>query len=94
MKISDITSKYIAEYLRIDVEEEANTINIALAASKNYIKGYTGLDDTALDNYEDLTIALLILCAEMFDNRQFTVQNDKENPVVKQILAMHSINLL
>ncbi len=94
MKISEITSKYIAEYLRVDAEEEANTINIALSASKNYIKGYTGLDDTALDNYEDLTIALLILCAEMFDNRQFTVQNDKENPVVKQILAMHSINLL
>lgn len=94
MKISEVTTDYIAEYLRVDAVEESTTLKIALAAAINYIKGYTGLDDIALDNHEDLTIALLILCAEMFDNRQFSVQNDKENPVVKQILAMHSINLL
>jgi len=94
MKISEVTAIYIAEYLRIDATEETATINVALMASINYIKGFTGLDDTMLDTHEDLTIVLLIICAEFFDNRQLTVQYDKQNPVVKQILSMHSINLL
>lgn len=94
MKISEIDNFYIAEYLRIDAIEEETMLDIALMASKNYIRGYTGLDDNGLDAYEDLTIVLLILCAEFFDNRQLTVQFDKQNAVVKQILSMHSINLL
>jgi len=94
MKISEVDNYYIAKYVGIDATEEATTIDMALMASKSYIRGYTGLDDTMLDSHEDLTIALLILCAEFFDNRQLTVQYDKQNPVVKQILSMHSINYL
>ena len=92
MKISEITPEYVAEYLRADYEAEARLFDDILKASRAYIKSYTGAED--LDQYEDLSIAALILCGEMYDNRQLTVQQDKENPAVKQILAMHSYNLL
>ena len=94
MKISELTDEYIAEYLRAEYEGEEQTFSTIHTASIQYIKSYTGLTDEEMDNYEDLTIAALVLCGDMYDNRQMTVQSDKENPTVTQILALHSVNLL
>lgn len=46
------------------------------------------------DDFEDLTIVLFTLANEMYDNRDFVVDNDKLNFVVKQILDSYSVNLL
>lgn len=94
MKISELTDEYIAEYLRTDYEAEKNTFNIIKTAAVEYIKSYTGLTYKEMDEYEDLTVAALVLCSDMYDNRQMTVQTDKENPTVKQILSLHAANLL
>lgn len=94
MKISELTGEYIAEYLRTDYEAEENTFSIIKSAALEYIRSYTGLTDEQMDKYEDLTIAALVLCSDMYDNRQMTVQTDKENPTVIQILSLHSVNLL
>ena len=90
MKISELTDEYIAEYLRAEYEGEEQTFSTIHTASIQYIKSYTGLTDEEMD----LTIAALVLCGDMYDNRQMTVQSDKENPTVTQILALHSVNLL
>lgn len=47
-----------------------------------------------VDDFEDLTIALFVLSNEMYDNRMMTVDNNKVNFVIKQILDSHSTNLL
>ena len=36
----------------------------------------------------------MILCNEMYDNRIFSVQDNKANTVIANILDMHSVNLL
>lgn len=94
MKISELTGEHIAEYIRADYETEKATFGIIKKAALEYIKSYTGLTDDEMDKYEDLTIAALVLCSDMYDNRQMTVQTDKENPTVKQILSLHAANLL
>lgn len=94
MKISELTDEYIAEYLRAEYEAEKNTFGIIKSAALEYIKSYTGLTDEEMDEHEDLTIAALVLCSDMYDNRQMTVQSDKENPTVVQILSFHAVNLL
>ncbi|WP_321994824.1 head-tail connector protein [Clostridium butyricum] len=95
MKYSEITISEVQAYLRLDdSEEEEKTLNIILAASKSFVKNYTGLDDENLDKYEDLSIAILIICAELYDNRQFTVDKNTVNPTIKMILDMYCINLL
>lgn len=94
MKISELTGEYIAEYLRGEYEAEQNTFKAIQKAAIEYIKSYTGLTEAEIDEHEDLTIAALVLCSDMYDNRQMTVQNDKENPTVAQILSLHSANLL
>jgi len=93
MKYSEITTADINEYLR--VEGEDNLVNTLLTASKIFVKNYTGLSDEQLDVYEDLTVVIMILCSEMYDNRQFTLNyKNMANPAVKMILDLYCMNLL
>lgn len=92
MKVSEITVMEIREYLRL--EEEEPLLDTLKASAKGFIRAYTGLTEEQMDEHEDLAIALLVLCADMYDNRQMAVQNDKVNPVIERVLAAHSVNLL
>lgn len=94
MKISEVTIKDLKEYATVSHSLDDNLFTNILAACKAYIRSYTGLDDVKMDTKEDLTIALMILCNEMYDNRTYSVQDDKTNKIVNDMLDMHSINLL
>ena len=96
MKISEVTVQDLVNYAHEDAEdlELHGTFNTMLIACKAYIKGYTGLTDEQMETKEDLTIALMVLVNEMYENRIYTVKDDKVNVVIKSILDMHSINLL
>lgn len=94
MRVSNISVKDIKEYARVYHNEEDSLFSMILIACKHYIKSYTGQTFEAMDEKEDLSIALMVLSSEMYENRVYTVQDDKVNPVVKSILDMHSINLL
>ncbi|PGT89210.1 head-tail connector protein [Bacillus sp. AFS040349] len=95
MKISEVTTNDLIEYARETADPEVTkTFGTILLASKAYIKSYTGLTVEQMDVKEDLTIALMVLANEMYENRVFTVQDNKVNVVIKSILDMHSINLL
>jgi uncharacterized phage protein (predicted DNA packaging) len=97
MKISEVTTDTLIDYLRIDeaTEIEESEIERMKASSISFISGYTGLTVEELDDFEDLTQALFVLVADMFDNRN--MQTDKAvnvNKMVDRILGMHSVNLL
>ena len=94
MKVSEITLENLKEYMRVDVNDEDTFIGSVLIGAKAYIKGYTGLDDVGIDEKEDLSLVVYVLCSEMYDNRQYTVDKVTINPIIKSILDMHSINLL
>lgn len=94
MKISEVTIEELKEYANVEHELDDKLFQAILMTTKSYIKNYTGLTLEQMDNKEDLTIALMILANEMYDNRSYTVDNDKANKVVNSILDMHSINLL
>ena len=94
MKISEVTITDLKEYANIDHDYDDSILSNILSASKAYIKSYTGLNEEQIDSKEDLTIALMILCNEMYENRIYSVENDKVNKIVNSILDMHSINLL
>lgn len=94
MKVSEITLENLKEYMRVDVNDEDTFIESVLIGAKAYIKGYTGLDYVGIDEKEDLSLVVYVLCSEMYDNRQYTVDKVTINPIIKSILDMHSINLL
>jgi hypothetical protein len=96
-KVSEITVKDVADYIRLDdyVESEIETyLNIA----KSYISNYTGIpaegEDISLDTYADFVIVVYILCQDMYDNRAMYVDSGNINKVVQTILDMHTMNNL
>lgn len=91
MKVSTITIKDVADYIRLtEISQEdttllTNLINIA----KTFIKEYTGVQD--LDQYDDFIIVIFILCQDMYDNRTLYVDKSNLNKVVETILGMHTV---
>jgi hypothetical protein len=103
MKVSEISINDLKQYANVFHDEDDNLFTSILAAGKQFITTYTGLpleDDPvnnitdSVDDHEDLTIALMVLSNEMYDNRAFVVDNTKLNFVIKQILDSHSVNYL
>lgn len=95
-KVSDITVKCVADYLRLDevAESENDTLTMLISIAISFIKSYTGLDDDGVDKYPEFVIVVLILCQDMWDNRTMYVDSKDLNNTVQSILAMHSVNLL
>ena len=99
MKVSNIKLVHICSHIHeleeeLSDEEKIQLEQIALPAAVSFCKGHTGLDEKGLDKHEDITIAVLAIIADMWDNRSFTITNNKINPTVDAILSMHSDNLL
>ena len=98
MKVSEITLSNISRQIREDetflTEDDRKYLVILQKAAVEYVKSYTGLDDAAIDTHEDITIAVLVLISDMYDNRQMYVDKANVNRVVDTILGMYCENLL
>ena len=83
MRISDVTPVTVAEYARLP------------EGSYTGIKQYPeSPEDPALDDYEDLTMAYLILCQDLYDNRSTQQDNAAVNRTLDTLLGMHGRNLV
>lgn len=94
MRISDVTREYFKGYARIDWNHEDDFIDAILLGGKAFVSNYTGLSYDEIDNRDDIAIAYLVICNDMYTQRQYAVDKDKLNPVADLILNMHSVNLL
>ena len=98
MKVSELTNDFLVDYLKIDEPEESTMKEISTghAAAVAYAKSYTGLEVEELDAHEDITTAILIIIADMFENRNLYLDyKSKEiNKTVETILGMYQVNLL
>lgn len=94
MKLSDAAIGNVKDYLRVVDDTDNTLITAIMAAAKQTVLSYTGLTAAQADDYEDLTIAYLIICSELYDNRTYTVQNDRINPAAALILNLHNRNYI
>lgn len=97
MKLSEIDVPFVKEYLRQDGDEDDKLIRAILEGVKNYIVKYTGQSLEKLEESEDLTIAVLVLVAEFYDNRTISVNeriNLRINSMLESLISRHSVNLL
>lgn len=99
-KVSEITAKEVAEYIRLD-DYVNGEIETYLNVAKNYISNYTGIPVTGdyegaetLDDFADFVIVVYVLCQDMYDNRTMYVDGGNINKVVQTILDMHTRNNL
>ena len=91
MKVSEITYREIAEYIRLTEvsEEDMSLLNNLINIAKAYLKENTGVED--LDEFNDFVIVIFILCQDMYDNRTLYVDNTNMNKVVESIIGMHTL---
>jgi uncharacterized phage protein (predicted DNA packaging) len=94
MKISEIGIEHLKSYAHVTHDADDDMFTAILAASKSYIKNYTGLSLETMDLHEDLSIALMVLSNELYENRVYMVEGSSINRVITTILNMHSTNLL
>lgn len=101
MKVSEITLIDVIAFLRAETEDFSNEkekrqLNMMLAAAKKYVKSYTALSDKELDENEDITMAVLILCQDFYDNRSRNLMNNESavNKTLEALLGFHDHNLL
>ncbi len=97
MKVSELTVEKVASFIRVDLVDsmEREVVAMAIQGAKAFCASYTGLTVEELDNYEDMPLAVLALCAEFYDLRQFTVAETANiNPTTLQILSAYSKNLI
>lgn len=94
MRISEVTVDEIKQYIRVDGTDDDWLMAAILAAAKSHITNQTGLTPACTDDYEDLTVALFVLAADMYDQRSMTVDSRNPNAVVESILGAHCRTLL
>ena len=105
-KVSEITIRDVADYLRLTDYEESD-IETYLNVAKKYISNYTGIPEwdeyedyedeeevETLDSFGDFVIVVYVLCQDMYDNRCMYVNGGNINKVVQTVLDMHTRNNL
>lgn len=94
MKISEVTLTEVKSYLRITDTDDDSLLTIIMVAATSYILSYTALTVEEADTIPELSIAMMCLCADMYDVRTSQISDDKQNPIVRTILNMHRRNLI
>lgn len=103
MKVSEIDKEKVKLYLRIEdtTDFDDELIEAILESAKSYVENYTGLPmvqtegvGNYLDEYPEVSVAVLVLCQDMYDNRSMYVEKSNVNRVVDSILCMHCRNLV
>lgn len=100
MKVSELTPAYIGSWLGLAAEgeqlSEGDTLelSVSLTAAKAFALGYTGLSEEELDNYEDLTIAVIGLCNDYLVSNRPEAAPFSVNKMSEGLLSMHCRNFL
>lgn len=95
-KVSEITIEELIEYLRIvELDNvQRKLLTDALEAAKNYAVSSTGQTLDALDQFPDMTLAVMALTQDLYDNRSVYVDKSNVSETVSTILGLYRINLL
>ena len=103
-KVSEITTDYLAQYLRLiePTEDQTAELETFLTAAKGYVSSFVGLplvllegaEGDTVDSYTEFVMAICVLVQNQYDNRTFYTDKGKVEEVVNSILGMHRRNLL
>ena len=95
-KVSEIDLDYLVDYLKLDDpdDDDRKFIQTCLDAARSYVRSQTSLADERIDTHEDITIAVLVLVQDMYDNRRMYVDKTNVNKVVDTIIYQHAENWL
>lgn len=98
MKVSELPQNVVINHLRLHPDfvtgEEKQLIEALQDASVAFVREYCNIDDEYIDAHEEITIAVLVLIGDMYDNRTRYVDKANLNRTVETLLSLHDHNLL
>lgn len=86
MKLSEINLDFLKNYLRIDADTDDRLLMACLDASTALVQKQTGKSIEELDASADIPFAVLTICADMYELRQYTLTSAQVNPFARQII--------
>lgn len=98
MKVSEIDVDTLLAHLRIEprwaTEAERGLASACLPAARAYVRDHCAVTDEYMDGHEDLTVAVLVLASDMYDQRSVYAEQANPNLTVHAILSHHDFNLV
>lgn len=94
MKISEVSLSVIKAHCGISGEDSDELLTVYSDAAKKLVEDYTGLSAQQLDEFPDITVAFLNIVNEMFSQRLVMTSGTQLNAFQRQILDLHSVNLI
>lgn len=98
MKVSDIKTKDLRNYLRLDDSSFDEELNTHKKSAVSFICAHTGLTEAEIDEHEDITQAVFVLVSDFFENHLYIQggvgQDVKLNKTVETILNHHRTNFI
>lgn len=101
MKVSELTPEYVGEYLGYSFDGDgaseirnARDLRLVLTSAVSAAASYTGLTVAQMDEYEEITMAVLGICNDYLTNNRPEQAERKMNAMSADILGRHSRNLL
>lgn len=98
MTINEVKVEDLILFAKIDeVADEYTLLEAILEAGKQFILSQTGLTEEEANQKQDLAIAMLMICADMYDNRSYAMTVGKVphiNPAANAIINQYCRNIL
>lgn len=94
MKLSEVSLSVVKAHCGVSGTDSDELLDVYMDAGKKLVCDYTGLSETEVDDFPDITVAFLNIVNEMFSQRLIMTSGTQLNEFQRQILDMHSVNLL
>jgi len=93
MRASDLTTAYIKDYLRVPstLTDDDAFIADCKAAAISFVTLRTGLTPEEIDTFPDLTVAVLELVQDFYDNRAIQIDYNKISETADAIIRGHKV---
>lgn len=94
MKLSEVSLNVIKAHCGISGDDCDELLEVYKDAGIKLVSDYTGLNESELDEFADITVAFLNIVNEMFSQRLVMTNGTQLNAFQRQILDLHSVNLI
>ena len=96
MKVSEISTQQVVDYLRLDdpTEIEETEVEMFMDSAKETIRAMTGLTDEEIDTHADMVHPFFLLVSEQFDNRNGHLESKQttKNQSILETLRRYAVN--
>lgn len=94
MILSQLTANDLANYLRLEQDDDAALLAGILAAAQSAVLSYTGVAAEEADALPELALAALVVGADLYEHRTMQVDNNNINLTARGLMDLHRSNLI